>query len=76
MYGHFSMSCAKQKESGNEMYNDPTSAAAAGLGSGALAFTGAGEVFWFGLAAFAMLAAGMAVARILPRSEEVSDQNE
>ncbi|SDI25512.1 hypothetical protein SAMN04488693_1089 [Arthrobacter subterraneus] len=58
------------------MYNDPTSAAAAGLGSGALAYTGAGDIFWFGLAGFALMAAGMAVARIMPRREAEAGSSE
>lgn len=56
-----------------KMYNDPTSVAAAGMGSGALAYTGAGDIFWFGLAGFALMAAGMAVARIMPRREAAPD---
>lgn len=46
---------------------------AAGIGSGALAYTGAGDIFWVGLAGFALLATGMAVARMVPRSELVAD---
>lgn len=41
----------------------------AGVASGALAYTGAGDFFWAGLAGFALLAAGMAIARMVPRSE-------
>ncbi|MDR6435078.1 4-amino-4-deoxy-L-arabinose transferase-like glycosyltransferase [Paenarthrobacter nicotinovorans] len=52
------------------MYNNPAAplagATAAGMGSGALAMTGAGDLFWFALAAFAMLALGLAVKRIVP----------
>lgn len=52
------------------MYNNPvapvTGAAAAGMGSGTLALTGAGDLFWFALAAFAMLALGLAIKRIVP----------
>ncbi|WP_323960868.1 hypothetical protein GC088_04450 [Arthrobacter sp. JZ12] len=51
------------------MYNNPSSPMAAGIGSGALAYTGAGDIFWLGLAGFALLAAGMAVTRMVPRSE-------
>lgn len=51
------------------MYNNPTSPLAAGVGSGALAYTGAGDFFWAGLAGFALLATGMAIARMVPRSE-------
>ena len=36
------------------------------MGSGTLALTGAGDLFWFALAAFAMLALGLAVKRIVP----------
>ncbi|MBP2269034.1 MULTISPECIES: hypothetical protein [Micrococcaceae] len=52
------------------MYNNPVApvsgAVAAGMGSGTLALTGAGDLFWFALAAFAMLALGLAVKRIVP----------
>ncbi|MEV7663456.1 hypothetical protein [Paenarthrobacter sp. NPDC089316] len=52
------------------MYNSPVTpaagAAAAGMGSGTLAMTGAGDLFWFALAAFAMLALGLAIKRIVP----------
>jgi LPXTG-motif cell wall-anchored protein len=49
------------------MYNTPTSVVAAGS-VGALAFTGS-NVIWFVLAGFAMIAAGTALARIVPRRE-------
>lgn len=55
------------------MYNNPSSPMAAGIGSGALAYTGAGDIFWVGLAGFALLAAGMAVARMVPRSEMAAE---
>jgi hypothetical protein len=42
---------------------------AAGIGSGALAYTGAGDFFWAALAGFALLATGMAITRMVPRSE-------
>ncbi|MHA7268903.1 hypothetical protein [Arthrobacter sp. HLT1-20] len=48
------------------MYNNPAAPMAAGAGSAALAMTGASQLFWFALAAFAMLALGMAVKRIVP----------
>lgn len=52
------------------MYNNPAGPAAGafagGVGSGTLAMTGAGDLFWFALAAFAMLALGLAVKRIVP----------
>lgn len=51
------------------MYNNPTAPMAAGVGSGMLAVTGAGDIFWLGLAAFALIAAGMALARIIPRKQ-------
>jgi hypothetical protein len=48
------------------MYNNPAVPAAAGAGSGTLAMTGAGDVFWVALAAFALLALGLAIKRIIP----------
>lgn len=54
------------------MYNNPSSPLAAGVGSGALAYTGAGDFFWAGLAGFALLATGMAISRMVPRSEAVA----
>lgn len=48
------------------MYNNPAAPLAAGAGSAALAMTGAGQLFWLALAAFAMLALGLAVKRIVP----------
>ncbi len=51
------------------MYNNPSAPMSAGVASGALAYTGAGDFFWAGLAGFALLAAGMAIARMVPRSE-------
>lgn len=48
------------------MYDNIAAPAAAGIGSGTLAMTGAGDLFWVGLAAFALMAMGMAVKRILP----------
>jgi len=50
------------------MYNNPSPVLAAGT-AGALAFTGA-NVVWLVLAAFAMLAVGTAMARIVPRREQ------
>lgn len=49
------------------MYSNPTPVVAAGA-AGALAYTGA-NVLWAVLAAFALLAAGIAMARIVPRRE-------
>lgn len=57
------------------MYNNPTSPLAAGVGSGALAYTGAGDFFWAGLAGFALLATGMAIARMVPRSEAAAQSS-
>jgi hypothetical protein len=52
------------------MYNNPAgpagAAIAGGAGSGTLAMTGAGDLFWFALAAFAMLALGLAIKRMVP----------
>ncbi|MFE4081848.1 hypothetical protein [Paenarthrobacter sp. YIM B13468] len=52
------------------MYNNPAGSVGAaivgGAGSGTLAMTGAGDLFWFALAAFAMLALGLAIKRIVP----------
>ena len=56
----------KRKFGDRKMYDNLAAPAAAGIGSGTLAMTGAGEVFWLGLAGFAMLALGMAVKRIVP----------
>lgn len=51
------------------MYNNP-GGAIGGLGGGGLAATGlTGNLLWLFLAAFAMVALGMAVLRMLPRSE-------
>lgn len=60
-----------KRKFGNAMYNNISapmaSSATAGAGvSGVLATTGA-DVFWYALAGFALLAAGMAVLRIIPR---------
>lgn len=57
------------------MYNNPTSPMAAGIGSGALAYTGAGDFFWAGLVGFALLATGMAISRMVPRSETATDSS-
>ena len=48
------------------MYNNISSSAGAGLGAGALAATGFNSLWW-GLAAFALIVAGTAVMRIVPR---------
>lgn len=49
------------------MYNNPTPALAAG-GSGVLAWTGFDNV-WYGLGAFALVAVGTAIMRIVPRKQ-------
>jgi hypothetical protein len=57
------------------MYNDAMSATAAGAGATVLAATGlAGDVVWFGLAAFAMIAVGTAIMRIVPRRLRNDDE--
>lgn len=48
------------------MYNDAISSTGAGAGAGVLAATGF-DSLWLGLAAFALIAAGTAVMRIVPR---------
>jgi len=53
------------------MYNNSMAPAAAGITGGTLALTGAGDLLWLGLGAFAMVALGMAVKRIVPvRAEQ------
>ena len=54
------------------MYSNPAAPAAAGIASGSLAVTGAGDVFWLGLAAFAFVALGLALKRIVPVRAEKS----
>lgn len=48
------------------MYNNVATPAMAGSGAGLLATTGS-WAFWYFLAAFALLAAGAALLRIVPR---------
>ncbi|MFJ5956816.1 hypothetical protein ACIQC5_12770 [Paenarthrobacter sp. NPDC092416] len=52
------------------MYNNPAGPAAGafvgGASSGTLAASGAGNLFWFAMAAFALLALGLAIKRIIP----------
>lgn len=50
------------------MYNNISSSAGAGTGAGVLAATGA-DSLWLGLAAFALVAAGTAIMRIVPRRQ-------
>ena len=61
------MQCSTERKPGKHtMYNNPAIPAAAGAGSGTLAMTGAGDLFWLALAAFALLALGLAIKRIVP----------
>jgi hypothetical protein len=55
-----------ERKSGKNMYNNATAPAAAGITGGTLALTGAGDVLWLGLGAFAMVALGVAIKRIVP----------
>ncbi|MFP3580512.1 hypothetical protein SB659_13125 [Arthrobacter sp. SIMBA_036] len=50
------------------MYSNPVTpfSATIAAGTGTLAMTGAGSLFWLALAAFAMLALGLAIKRIVP----------
>ncbi|WP_181373551.1 MULTISPECIES: hypothetical protein [Microbacterium] len=48
------------------MYNNIASSTGAGAGAGMLAMTGTNSL-WLALAAFALIAAGTAVMRIVPR---------
>jgi hypothetical protein len=50
------------------MYNNAI-AGAAPAGAGLLAATGPGMALWVFLAGFAMLATGMAIARIVPKTQ-------
>jgi len=60
------MQSSTKRKLGNPMYNNPAAPAAAGVGAGTLAATGAGDLFWFALAAFALVALGLAIKRIVP----------
>ncbi len=51
------------------MYDKGIAGVGAGGGVGALAYTGV-DLVWLLLAAFALLAAGMAILRILPRPHQ------
>ncbi|MEO8518446.1 MAG: hypothetical protein ABI438_04645 [Dermatophilaceae bacterium] len=55
-------------EIGAIMYNNVAGSAVAAGSVGTLAFTGANTV-WFALAGFALIAAGTALARMVPRRE-------
>lgn len=55
-----------ERKSGKNMYNNTMAPAAAGITGGTLALTGAGDVLWLGLGAFAMVALGVAIKRIVP----------
>lgn len=50
------------------MYDNPSAPLAAGGTGSVLAYTGFNSV-WFALAAFALIAAGTALMRIVPRSQ-------
>ena len=50
------------------MYDNPAAPLAAGGTGGALAYTGFGSV-WIALAAFAFIAVGTALMRIVPREQ-------
>jgi len=50
------------------MYDNPSAPLAAGGTGSVLAYTGFDSV-WFALAAFAMIAAGTALMRIVPRKQ-------
>ncbi|WP_170977837.1 hypothetical protein [Blastococcus sp. CCUG 61487] len=50
------------------MYDNPSASLAAGGTGGVLAYTGFGSL-WLVLAAFAMIAAGTALMRIVPRKQ-------
>lgn len=54
------------------MYNNIASSAGAGTGAGMLAVTGTNSL-WLGLAAFALIAAGTALMRIVPRRVRESE---
>jgi hypothetical protein len=64
---HLSGVSERERELGVTMYNNPTSVIAAGS-AGTLAFTGANAI-WLVLAGFALIAAGTALARVVPRRE-------
>lgn len=60
------MQYSTERKSGNNMYNQSAAPAAAGVAGGTLAFTGAGDFIWLGLAVFALVALGMAIKRVVP----------
>ena len=65
------MHYSTERKSGKNMYNNSMAPAAAGITGGTLALTGAGDVLWLGLGAFAMVALGVAIKRIVPvRAEQ------
>ena len=51
------------------MYNGPGLTALGGGGAATLAATGPENMLWLALASFALIAAGVAVRRIVPRRE-------
>jgi hypothetical protein len=50
------------------MYNNPSATLATGGAGGALAYTGFNSIWW-ALAAFALIAVGTALLRIVPRKQ-------
>lgn len=60
------MHYSTERKFGNKMYNHTAAPAAAGVTGGTLALTGAGDFIWLALAAFALVALGMAIKRIVP----------
>lgn len=52
------------------MYNGAALSAIGGGGAATLAATGPTSMLWLALASFALIAAGAAVRRIMPRREE------
>jgi hypothetical protein len=51
------------------MYNGAALSTIAGGGAATLAATGPANLLWLGLATFALVAAGVAIRRIIPRRE-------
>jgi predicted MFS family arabinose efflux permease len=56
------------------MYSNLSPALGAGAGAGVLASTGFNSL-WFGLAAFALIATGTAIMRIVPRRQRELEQS-
>jgi hypothetical protein len=55
------------------MYNNVATSAGAGTGAGMLAMTGSNSL-WLALAAFALIAAGTAIMRIVPRRTREAEE--